>query len=58
MNSSRYSLRYSQLAEKMYEYKFCNKVRECLNELKIGNSRGFDRIPLHILKDGGYETTL
>jgi hypothetical protein len=29
-----------------------DKVKECLNELKIKNCEGFDRIPLRILKSG------
>jgi hypothetical protein len=29
-----------------------DKVAECLNELKIKNCEGYDRIPMRILKDG------
>jgi hypothetical protein len=29
-----------------------DKVAECLNELKIKNCKGYDRIPMRILKDG------
>jgi len=29
-----------------------DKVAECLNELKIKNSKGYARIPMRILKDG------
>ena len=34
------------------DFMTCNKIFECIGDLKLKNTEGYDRIPLRILIDG------